>query len=89
MGEKLSETREKLDESKETTGEAGRQQEKQGDGRRSREICGRRWRVQKGQKHGVERVGAGHHVTVSPANGSIPISSKEVLFFWEHLQGQR
>ena len=33
MGEKLSETREKLDESKETTGEARRQQEKQGDPR--------------------------------------------------------
>ena len=31
MGEKLSEMREKLDESKETTGEARRRQEKQGD----------------------------------------------------------
>ena len=38
MGEKLSETREKLNKSKEMTGEAGRWQEKQGDGRRSREI---------------------------------------------------
>ena len=33
MGEKLSEMREKLDKSKEMTGEARRQQEKQGDPR--------------------------------------------------------
>ena len=44
MGEKLSEMREKLDKSRETTGEAKRYQEKQGDLREMLENQAKHWR---------------------------------------------